>query len=113
MVLLDLFQLDQANMQKKNPHKGWVNCRNYKMSLINTDKLDKVLVYAHEKDAFENTNTLSFLSDSKTVKFIDLSDTKCKGEVMLGGYHGITLTKCFANEDPRSKEIKKYLEEIY
>ena len=97
----------------KNPHKGWVNWRNYKMSLIKTDKLDKVLVYAHEKDAFENTKTLSFLSDAKTVKFIDLSDTKCKGKVMLGGYHGITLTKCFANEDPRSMEIAKYLEEIF
>ncbi|MDA8937125.1 hypothetical protein N9I22_00440 [Candidatus Pelagibacter sp.] len=97
----------------KSPHKGWVNWRNYKMSLIKTDKLDKVLVYAHEKDVFENTKTLSFLSDSKTVKFIDLSDTKCKGKTMLGGYHGITLTKCFANEDPRSKEITKYLEEIF
>ena len=50
------------------------------MSLIKVDKLDKVLVYAHEKDAFENTKTLSFLSNSKTVKFIDLSDTKCKGK---------------------------------
>ena len=46
------------------------------MSLIKVDKLDKVLVYAHEKDVFENTKTLSFLSNSKTVKFIDLSDTK-------------------------------------
>ena len=113
MVLLDLLQLDQVNMQKKNPHKGWVNWRNYKMSLIKVDKLDNVLVYAHEKDVFENTKTLSFLSNSKTIKFIDLSDTKCKSKVMLGGYHGITLTKCFANEDPRSKEITKYLEGIF
>jgi hypothetical protein len=97
----------------KNPHKGWVNWRNYKMSLIKVDELDNVLVYAHEKDVFENTKTLSFLSNLKTVRFIDLSDTKCKGKVMLGGYHGITLTKCFANEDPRSKEIVKYLEEIF
>ena len=83
------------------------------MSLIKVDKLDKVLVYVHEKDAFENTKTLSFLSNSNTVKFIDLSDIKCKGKVMLGGYHGITLAKCFANEDPRSREIAKYLEEIF
>ena len=41
--------------KKKNPRKGWVNWRNYKMSLIKVDKLDKVLVYAHEKDVFENT----------------------------------------------------------
>jgi hypothetical protein len=67
-VLLDLLRLDQANMQKKkNPRKSWVNWRNYKMSLIKVDKLDKILVYAHEKDIFENTKTLSFLSNSKTV----------------------------------------------
>ena len=75
--------------------------------------MENILVYSHEKDAFENTKTLLFLSNSKTVKFIDLSDTKCKGKVMLRGYHGITLTKCFADEDNRSKEITKYLEEIY
>ena len=98
----------------KSPNKAWVNWRNYKNSLIKTDKLDKVLVYVHEKDPYESSKTaLSFLSNPRTVKFIDLSDTKCKGKVMLGGYHGITLTKCFADEDPRSKEIKKYLEEIY
>ena len=98
----------------KNPHKGWVNWRNYKNSLIKVDKLDKVLVYVHEKDPYESSKTaLSFLSNPKTVKLIDLSDTKCKGKVMLGGYHGIGLTKCFADEDPRSKEIARYLEEIF
>jgi len=100
--------------KKKVTRKGWVNWRNYKNSLIKTDKLDKVLVYVHEKDHYESSKTvLSFLSNPRTVKLIDLSDTKCKGKVMLGGYHGIALTKCFANEDPRSKEIAKYLEEIF
>ena len=90
---------------------NWIN---YKNSLIKTDKLDKVLVYVHEKDHYESSKTvLSFLSNPRTVKLIDLSDTKCKEKVMLGGYHGIALTKCFANEDPRSKGIIKYLEEIY
>ena len=83
-------------------------------SLIKTDKLGKVLVYVHEKDHYESSKTvLSFLSNPRTVKLIDLSDTKCKEKVMLGGYHGIALTKCFANEDPKSKEIAKYLEEIF
>ena len=67
-----------------------------------------------EKYHYENSKTaLSFLSNPRNVKFIDLSDTKCKAKVMLGGYHGIALTKCFADEDPRSKEITKYLEEIF
>ena len=98
---------------KKNPHRGWINWRNYKMSLIKVDKLSKVLVYAHEKDPYENTKTLSFLSEAKTVRFIDLSDTKCKKKTMLGGYHGIHLTKCFAESDPKRKEIIKYLDQIF
>ena len=99
--------------KKKNPHRGWINWRNYKMSLIKVDKLSKVLVYAHEKDPYENTKTLSFLSDAKTVKFIDLSDTKCKKNTVLGGYHGIHLTKCFAESDPKRNEIIKYLDQIF
>ena len=98
---------------KKNPHRGWINWRNYKMSLIKVDKLSKVLVYAHEKDPYENTKTLSFLSDVKTVRFIDLSDTKCKKKTTLGGYHGIHLTKCFAERDPKRNEIIKYLDQIF
>ena len=47
------------------------------------------------------------------VKFVNLTSSKCKKKATLGGFHGIALTKCFANEDPRSKEIVKYLEEIF
>ena len=35
------------------------------MSLIKVDKLDKVLVYAHEKDVFENTIALYFYQIKK------------------------------------------------
>ena len=53
------------------------------------------------------------MTEFENIKFFDLSDTDCKGKIRLAGYHGIALTKCFANKDPRSKEIKKYLEEIF
>ena len=56
---------------------------------------------------------ICLLSISENVKFIDVSDTKCKGKIIYGGYHGITLTKCFSEKDPRSKEIIKYLDEIF
>ena len=97
----------------KKPHRGWINWRNYKISLIKVDQLENVLVYSHEKDKFENPRTSKFLSNSPNVKFFDVSDTTCKSKVKLGGYHGITLTKCFAEKDLRSKEIIKYLEEIF
>jgi hypothetical protein len=75
--------------------------------------MKKALVMSHNKDEFETPETLSFLSNSSKVKFLDLSDTNCKAKKTLGGYHAITLTHCFANNDYRSKEIIKYLEEIY
>ena len=97
----------------KNPHNGWVNWRNYKISLIKVDKLENVLVFSHTKDKYENPRTLKFLSNSENVKFIDVSDTKCKGKIIYGGYHGITLTKCFSEKDPRRNEIINYLNKIY
>ena len=86
---------------------------NYKISLIKIEALNKVLVMSHNKDAFETPETLSFLANSPKVKFLDLSDTNCKAKKTLRGYHTITLAHCFANKDFRSKEIIKYLEEIY
>lgn len=99
--------------KEKKPHRGWINWRNYKISLIKVEKLENVLVYSHDKDDHENPKTLKFLSNSSYVKFLKVSDTICKKKIKTGGWHGITLTKCFAEEDPRSKEIKKYLLEIY
>ena len=99
--------------KEKKPHKGWINWRNYKISLINVEQLENVLVYSHDKDDHENPKTLKFLSNSNFVKFLNVSDTSCKKKIKTGGWHGITLTKCFADEDPRSKEIIKYLKQIY
>ena len=97
----------------KKPTRGWINWRNYKISLIKLEQLENVLVFSHIKDKYENSKTLKFLSDSENVIFVDVSDTNCKKKLTTGGWHGITLTKCFADEDPRSKEIIKYLNKIY
>ena len=103
-----------ASALKKNKvGRGWTIWRNYKISLIKLEKLGKVLVYSHNKDDFETPETLSFLSNSKAVQFIDLSDTSCKGKVKFNKYHGIPSTKCFADKEPKNKYIVKYLEEIF
>ena len=103
-----------ARKLKKNEVGRWTtNWRNYKISLIKLEKLGKVLVYSHNKDSFETPETLSFLSNSKAVQFIDLSDTSCKGKVKFNKYHGIPSTKCFADKEPKNKYIVKYLEEIF
>jgi len=100
-------------LKKNKVFRGWKIWRNYKISLIKLEKLGKVLVYSHNQDSYETPETLSFLSNSKAVQFIDLSDTSCKGKAKFGKYHGITSTKCFADKEPKNKYITKYLEEIF
>ena len=87
--------------------------RNYKKSLINWSEIGDVILFTHDKDWADTRKTLSFLTEFDNIKFFDLSDTQCKKKKLLGDYHGIALTKCFADEDPRSKEIIKYLNKIY
>ena len=97
----------------KNPDQGWINWRNYKKSLINWSQIGEVILFTHDKDWADTKKTLSFLTEFENIKFFDLSDTQCKKKKLLADYHGIALTKCFADEDPRSKEIIKYLNKIY
>ena len=97
----------------KKPDKGWINWRNYKISMIKVEQLENVLVFSHEKDKYENPKTTKFLSDSENVRFVDVTDTNCKKKIKSGGWHGITLTKCFADKDPKRNEIIKYLDKIY
>ena len=97
----------------KNPNQGWINWRNYKKSLINWSQIGDVILFTHDKDWADTRKTLGFLTEFENIKFFDLSDTQCKKKKLLADYHGIALTKCFAESDPRSKEIIKYLNKIY
>ncbi len=97
----------------KNPDQGWINWRNYKKSLINWSQLGEVILFTHDKDWADTRKTLSFLTEFNNIKFFDLSDTQCKKKKLLGDYHGIALTKCFAEKDPRSKEVIRYLEKLF
>ena len=97
----------------KNPDQGWINWRNYKKSLINWSQIGEVILFTHDKDWADTRKTLSFLTEFDNIKFFDLSDTQCKKKKLLGDFHGIALTKCFVDEDHRSKEIINYLNKIY
>ena len=75
-------------------------------------KLNAIII-THDKDNYNSPNDYSLIKKSNDVEFVNISDSKCKKKATLGGYHGLALTKCFADEDPRSKEIIKYLNKIY
>ena len=74
------------------------------------ENLKNALVFAHNKDHYETPKSLSFLSNLKSIKFVDISGLDCEGKAKLGRGHAITLTKCFAEKD---NNIVPYLEEIF
>jgi len=79
-----------------------------------TNKEETILIiYTHDKDNYNSPKDYLKFKNTSEVRFVNISSSKCKKKVTLGGYHGLALTKCFADEDLRSKEIIKYLEEIF
>jgi len=88
----------------------WEEARNYGFSDLSNLN---AFIITHDKDSFNSPNDYSMFKNLMKVKFVNITSSKCKKKATLGGYHGLALTECFADEDPKSKEIKKYLEEIY
>jgi len=107
-----LIALNPAFAGKKNRGPFWEEIRKYGIGLIDLPNLKNVLIFSHNKDKYETPESLSFLSNSDSANFIDTSNSKCKRKTMLGGYHGIALTKCFAALENNHKKIIKYLEGI-
>ena len=71
------------------------------------------LIIAHDKDQFNAPEDYSIFSNLNSVRFINITESDCKKDKMLGGYHGISLTECYANYEKNNKDIIKYLEEIF
>ena len=71
------------------------------------------LIIAHDKDQFNAPEDYSIFSNLNSVRFVNITEADCKKEKMLGGYHGISLTECYANYEKNNKDIIKYLEEIF
>ena len=88
----------------------WEDVRTQLIGLMKLENLKNALVFAHNKDHYETPKSLSFLSNLKSIKFVDISGLDCEGKAKLGRGHAITLTKCFAEKD---NNIVSYLEEIF
>ena len=88
----------------------WEDVRTQLIGLMKLENLKNALVFAHNKDHYETPKSLSFLSNLKSIKFVDISGLDCEGKAKLGRGHAITLTKCFAEKD---NNIVPYLEEIF
>ena len=99
-----------GTLKNRKDWPWWEDIRTQLIGFMNLENLKNELVFSHNKDNFETPKTLSFLSNLKSIKFLDISGLDCKGKLTLGKDHGIALTKCFAEKD---NNIVSYLEEIF
>jgi len=75
-------------------------------------KLNAIII-THDKDHYNSPNDYSLLKKSNDVQFINISDSKCKKKVTLGGYHGLALTKCYADEEKKENNLINYLGKLF
>jgi len=71
------------------------------------------IIMTHDKDLFNSPKDYSLFSNLNSVKFVNLTESGCKKAEPSKSYHGITLTKCYAEYEMKNKDIIKYLEEIF
>ena len=89
----------------------WEDVRYYGF-VKDLSKLNAIIV-THDKDHFNSPKDYSLFSNLNSVKFVNLTESGCKKAPPLKNYHGIGLTKCYAEYEKKNKDIIKYLEEIF
>ena len=90
----------------------WAIIREYGVSQIDISNLKNIMVYVHDKDEWETSESLSFLNIDN-VNFKNISKSNCKAKLIFGKHHGIPLTKCFAESDVNKKEMINFLEGVF
>ena len=71
------------------------------------------IIVAHDKDHFNSPNDYSLFKSINSVKFVNLTNSGCKKAEPTNNYHGITLTKCYAEYEKKNKNLIKYLNGIF
>ncbi len=104
--------------QKKFPE--WGAFRSQQVEIFNKANSLNAILFAHDKDVFEDTNTLSFFKKFKGLKFIDytiLKPTSCKwanvdSNMGPGKGHNIPQSRCFTNFIKEKNYLIDFLENI-
>ena len=71
------------------------------------------IIVTHDKDNYNSPKDYSLFSNLNSVKFVNLTESGCKKAEPSKSYHGITLTKCYADYEIKNKDIARYLEQIF
>ena len=100
-----------GTVQNRKDWPWWEDVRYYGF-IENLSQLNAIIM-THDKDHFNSPKDYSLFSNLNSVKFVNLTESGCKKAEPTKNYHGITLTKCYAEHEKKNKDIIKYLEEIF
>jgi hypothetical protein len=88
----------------------WEDIKYYGFGDFN--KLNAIII-THNKDKYNGPNDYLFLKKSNDVEFVNISNSKCKKKATLVGYHGLALTKCYAEEQQKKGDLINYLSKLF
>ena len=89
----------------------WEDVRYYDF-VEDLSQLNAIFV-THDKDHYNAPEDYSLFSNLNSVKFINITELGCKKKKILGDYHGVALTKCYADYEKKNKNIVQYLEKLF
>ena len=105
----------------KKKYPEWGAFRKMQVDIMNNSQTLNALVFAHNKDKWEDQETLSFLKNFKDLNFVDYSDlkpTSCtwadvdrKMESDKG--HSIPQSKCFTKYVEKNNYFINYIETLF
>ena len=111
--------VEKPEWKKKYPE--WGAFRKMQVDIMNNSQTLNALVFAHNKDKWEDQETLSFLKNFKDLNFVDYSDlkpTSCtwadvdrKMESNKG--HSIPQSKCFTKYVEKNNYFINYIETLF
>ena len=102
--------------QKKFPE--WGAFRDQQINILNKAGSINAILFAHEKDIFEDIDTLSFFKKFEDLKFVDysmLKPTSCKwanssSNMDAGKGHNIPQSRCFTQFMKKKNYLISFLE---
>ena len=100
-----------GTVQNRKDWPWWEDVRYYGF-VEDLSQLNAIII-THDKDHFNTPKDYSLFSNLSSIKFLNLTESGCKKAEPSNSYHGITLTKCYAEYEKKNKDIIKYLEEIF
>lgn len=105
-----------GNIKERQEFPTWASLRDDWQQTISQFSEINSLAFIHDKDPFENSNTLSFLNTINKFQIINFTNFDCK-KMMGTSFHSAAVyplkDNCFTKWEAKNNYIFNYLEEIF